>query len=253
MSANNLNSHNLSVGANAAVDDGVLVDVGTDTGILRANGYALKLVGDGTTSALTGASASVNWYRRTEKNNITIFCQAKSSLVDGGSLALAEVTSGTSLFSIRIGNNTTNNLIYGFVGTGANVAVITKSAEAYHTMELNTWYDVALTYDAVNNVEYIYVVPSAVSSFTNFLSGASAVSDQIGSENIGGNHTPAAVWTAVSMLKEYDNNVYKVLETSATAYLQNVMIFNAYISPMEFNFLRRLCYHWNKKTGVYPK
>jgi len=243
MADDTLDNHNLQ-GNNLAAVNGTMVDHDTDGDILRQNGSALRITGD-TGTVITGASGAVSFQNGTSKNNVTLFCQFMTTAVlSEGRVYLINLEHGTSYYRIAFESE---NRIYGMIAN-AGTGVIRKGASTYHTISVDTWYDVAITYDAVNDQNYIYVCASGVTSFTDFLSGLTDTTDQIGT--YGGISVYDGTWTSVKLLNETTDAT--VIENEYV-YVQNPMIFNGFISPMEFNNLRRLCYLWNNKTEVYPK
>ena len=102
MSANDLVNHNLS-GDDLSTTDGVLTTNATDSAVLRLNGSALKMEGDGSSSGLLGASATVDWPRGSKNNNISLFCQFMSdATLTTGNLAALEVTHSNNVFRLGI-------------------------------------------------------------------------------------------------------------------------------------------------------
>ena len=102
MSANDLINHNLN-GDDLSATDGVLTTNATDSTVLRLNGSALKMEGDGSSSGLLGASATVDWSRTTKNNNISLFCQFMAdNVLSTGSLAILEVTHSNNVFRIGL-------------------------------------------------------------------------------------------------------------------------------------------------------
>lgn len=102
MTSNNLISHNLN-GDDLSTTDGVFVQNATDSEVLRLNGYALKMEGDGSSSGLLGASATVDWSRSTKDNHIALYCQFMTdATLSTGDLAILETTHSSNVFRIEL-------------------------------------------------------------------------------------------------------------------------------------------------------
>jgi hypothetical protein len=232
-------NHNLS-GHDLAVDDGVMVDYATDTDVLRRTGYALRVIGAG--GPTIGANGAVRWTSGNQYNSLTLFCQVRPRPTPIDSIALVRLTNGTDEFSINL---SLSNELYGYISNDGSTANVTKADTSMPTLTGGTWYDVAVTYDAVNSDVHVYYALSSVSSFTDFLSGQTNTETGIFSTLSAAVYPPNVAWTDLSLLRK----------TACTGYyyLQNAMIFDDFITPAEFNTLRRLCYMWNfKTTGANP-
>jgi hypothetical protein len=58
-------------------------------------------------------------------------------------------------------------------------------------------------------------------------------------------------YTDLKLLYEKENSCF---EADDKIHMQNVMLFDDFMTTMDFNFTRRLCHYWNAKTsGVWPK
>ena len=97
-----LTNHNLS-GDDLTASNGSYVQNSGDANVLRLNGYAVKMEGDGSSSGLLGATGTVEWSRTTKHNHITLFFQFMADAVlQTGNLAILEVTHSSNVFRIAI-------------------------------------------------------------------------------------------------------------------------------------------------------
>ncbi len=247
MADDTLNNHTLDSYELTAQDGSI-----TSSDILRSNGSGLKLTGDGSSTGLVGASGVVSWKRESKFNNLSLFCQFKLPLVKSGAVSLIEISSiGSHKYRINLeANSASDNKIYGNIQNAGSYTEIRKAVGSYHLCDTSTWYDVALTYDDGYQRAYLYIIESADTSFTDFLSGTSSEDEQIGEYNENAVLPPDTTWTACNLLKE---TTAVGLHNANDAFLQNAFIFDGFLSTIDFNMLRRLCYMWNNKTAVYPK
>jgi len=253
MTENNLNSHNLDDNSAISLVDGVLVDIATDNTITRTNGYALRLTNN-VASLQTGASASVEWEKSTEYNNLSLFCQFKMPAINNGfsdtPMNIIEVLNGTNSFCIRVDNNDANsNIVYGHVNNNGSTVNVRRSELVYHEVTKNTWYDCAFTYDAINGKTFLYIVESGI-SFTNFLYGKTDITENIGEY---GNTTVLPINKKIDSIRLLYKSNLSTMSGTDKAYIQNAMVFDGFLSCVDFNTLRRLCFMWNGKSTVYPK
>lgn len=121
------------------------------------------------------------------------------------------------------------------------------------------WYDLALVFDNVNNNFHAYYVRSALASRAwkrtdDFLTGNTVLADTwqgVLNDLSPTNYPEDVTWTEIDLLKGNQADLF-VTGTDA-AYVQNVMIIDGFLSPLEFNNIRRLFHLWNSKTtGTHP-
>lgn len=229
---------------NLTLDSGVLVDYATDTAINRAYGSALKLTGDSGTSQLTGGTCPINW-KHCGDQSITIFCQFKPVSISGDRVIIAQATNSSGSLDFTLWQTTTQ------FGGRVNDSYVGTEDGTFHVISTSYWYDAAITYDAHNDTTYVYIVRTDTSgSFTHFLDGAADLIDGIGSYMIASPVPSINSYTTVNLLKD---DTINGATSGQSGYLQNVFFFNGFLSPMDFNTMRRLCYMWNSKTEMYPK
>lgn len=242
MTNNNLNNHTLQ-GSNLTVTDGVLTTNDSDSNVLRLNGYALKMTGDGGSSQLTGATGVVDWKSNIE-GSLSIFCQFRGVDHVTNRVNLVQLTNSGNTISYALWQTDTE------FGGDVNGNFVGVSAGTYHAISTGTWYDCAISYDAHNENIYIYIAPSALTSFTDFRSGSTDITDGTGSYMSTPTAPSVSGYNVVNLLAD---SGLGGIETSEDGYLQNVFVFDGHITPMYFNTLRRLCYMWNNKLQEWPK
>ena len=154
----------------------------------------------------------------------------------------------TGIYTYKIGEDA--NYLFGKIVNNADSAEVRKGAATYHELTAGTWYDLAFTYDAITQKSFLYFAESGDSSFTEFLSGETDITEGIGSTNNQDCTVQDIPWTACNILKELTSDV---VGDGNNVYVQNPMIFDGTLSPHDFNTLRRLTFLWNKKTDTYPK
>ncbi len=214
-----------------------------DGNVLRENGYALKLTGTGGIDV--GAySDTVNFERHKDNNSMAFFCQVRCPSISTGGLYLMRLFNSTLEMSLWVSSG--GNTIVGDIYYSGGYDEVENNGTT--TLPADTWYDLCFTIDAVNNNMYLYTWPSGDSSFTHFLSGESTITDHLVSNLSPSNMIDALKFTECYLFQEGGSGAL-----SGSAYMQNVFFIDDYITTMEYNFLRRLCYFWNKKTGDYPK
>ena len=249
LSLNSLANHNLSGDDLAAVDGAILANAG-DAAILSLSGYALRLTGSAAQD--TGASGTVSWRSGNQKNSLSLFGQIRLPAVNS-ELYLISIDDGTNAFRlIAESDDASNNLVSGVITTGGVTSYITKADTTKLSIPINTWYDFAVTYDSINGDIYVYYAPANNSSFTQFLDTQTNIETGIiSTQSTPGTYPSDTEWQNVYALRETATGT---LTNSANAYMQNMFIVDDFITPQEFNNLRRLCYMWNSKTsGVWPK
>lgn len=246
---NDLVSHTLT-GDDLDLDTGILVNYAADNAILRKNGYALKVAG--TAGGDIGAYGTVSWKSASGYNSTTLFCQFRAGAVADvfSVIQLSDSGINSNSLSIQLGPvDASNNALIGVIYNGGSSAEVTLASGAHPALAVDTWYDVAITYNAVNAVVNVHWYPSAITSFADFADGADEVADWTMSTMSSAIYPPDITWKVLSLLREYSIGGI----TAGNFYLQNAMVFDGFITPLEFNTLRRLCFMWNNKTtGTWP-
>jgi len=239
---------------NIVLSNGVFCSYATDNRVLRKMGYALK-VSDELSILQTGATVDLtpfNWSRESEYNNLTVFCQFKFAGHD------AMHMSRIHLVSLEYGADCYFRLILeaddrvlGMLNNRGTIVRVRKSDLTYQTFDADIWYDAAFTFDAVTHKSYVYLCPSATTSFTDFLYGQTDITEQIGSYDGDTADPPDVKWDTLRLIEE---STTAAIPPDGLVYLQNVMIFNGYLTAYDFNMLRRLCFLWNTNTTeMLPK
>lgn len=246
MSDDTLNNHTLQ-GSNLSTVDGTLVDNAASAIVLRETGSAL-LVTDNPATVQTGATGSISWDSGSKENSIGLFCQAYiTDALSLGRVYFMELVRGTNIYRLSLD---APRRVIGQLGTVSSPHEVRKGASDYHEMTADTWYDLAFTYDALTEQNYLYVVESGDTSFTDFQHDATASDDQVGL--YGGNTQLGSYsWDTLNLIQE---SVATAIPAEQRVFVQNAMVFNGYLSGFDFNTIRRLCWLWNKKTiGTWPK
>ena len=239
---------------NIVLSNGVFCSYATDNRVLRKMGYALK-VSDELSILQTGATVDLtpfNWSRESEYNNLTVFCQFKFAGHD------AMHMSRIHLVSLEYGADCYFRLILeaddrvlGMLNNRGTIVRVRKSDLTYQTFDADIWYDAAFTFDAVTHKSYVYLCPSATTSFTDFLYGQTDITEQIGSYDGDTADPPDVKWDTLRLIEE---STTAAIPPDGLVYLQNAMIFNGYLTAYDFNMLRRLCFLWNTNTTeMLPK
>jgi hypothetical protein len=246
MADDTLDNHTLQ-GSDISAVDGTLVVNGPDANVLRLNGSALRV--DSVASTIqTGASGSVEWERSSKENSISLFCQIYiTGTMSVGRVYFIEVAGGSNVYRLSI---EAPNYIIGQLGDVSSTTVVRRASSPNFEADADTWYDVCFTYDAITEQNYLYFIESGDASFTDFLTEATTLDEQVGTFN-GATRLDQANWSSVKLLTE---SVATAIPSPESMYVQNAMVFDGFMTTLEFNTMRRLCYMWNKKTtGTWPK
>jgi len=233
--SHDLNSPTLSFGTGGYLEDN------NSTNVLRSNGYALALEGS-SGSVQIAATSPVGYRSRTHNGSISIFFQFKA----------CEITDDFYLFEIKSSDNTHIRIVHGDdkIYAEINNVELRKGSASYTSLTQQTWYDVAYSFDANNNNYYLYITESGVSSFNDFLDGKTDVDENINTYMSSSQYPSRVKWQEINLIKELTTTgVYDY----DYCYLQNLFIFDGFLTATEFNTMRRLCYMWNNKTTYYPK
>jgi len=245
MAQNNLNSHNMS-GDNLSLVDGVLIT--DDSNTLRENGYILRLSGDGTTSALTGASGTVSW--KPSSGSLALFCQFRiPELISPFPLDILSIRSGDVGYSIYAEQQTPDT---DDIGIRLYDSLISGSCKYSQSIYTNKWYDVCATYDSQSGENSFYIMPTDEQAHVPFATTSTDITDFIANTTTGSKTAPDNIeYTNCVILDETHEN--SGIYSGENAYVQNAFVFDGFLDPMGFDFMRRLCLMWNTSTESMPK
>jgi hypothetical protein len=254
---NTLVNHTLG-GNDLAVVNGIMTDYATNSVILRKTGYGLRLPAGGA-SATNGATGTVSWRSSKLYPSVSLFCQSflpEIAGTDPATLDLVKISiDANRYFAISVGDSSTSAAytLTCRIGNNSGSTYVTKAAGTYPDIDIATWYDFAITYDAINGKVFVYYCPSARTGYARFLDGKTDLEDGVLSTlSTPGIFPNRQTWTTCDLLKE--NNAAAVPGGSSGAYVQNVFIMDDHITPLQFDELRRWCWLWNPKTsGTWPK
>jgi hypothetical protein len=255
---------------NISTSSAQLINHANDSTVLRENGSALKMIGT-TEAHQIGAEAYPVWKTKTGKNCITIFCQVYFQSLAAYSAQVVEIfnviriTDGSNSIGISAAATVdlANVYLKGFVRTSAGaggIAMIEKAGNLPAYIKCPGWYDLAISYDETTGQVVVYYAPCTI-TFTDFLNGET---DTAGASDFTSSHSgiltvPSraiptftdVTWNNLRMMEEYVSDYFGVGDTM---YMQNIFVFDSFMTAMDFNFMRRLCHYWNAKTsGVWPK
>jgi len=256
-----LTNHNLS-GDDLTLNGASMINHSSDNNVLRKTGYAI-FVSSGNEGSASNIQ-TLNWDATGDfDSSLTLFCQVRIPVIsetlpfyNTKKVHAINITESEEIFSTenfvaiefqRLSGALTD--LHGKIKYSGTEISITKAAGTVPSLPVNTWYDIAITYNCVTNYVSVYYATSALNTFTDFLTGLESIEDGIISTRSDNNIVPAAcVWKGC--------NIAHVLvedSLSSNLYIQNVFILHGFITPLEFNTLRRLCYMWNNKTtGSWP-
>jgi len=188
-----------------------------------------------------------------------MFCQYRCGSLGSGRLDLMEIGHGNNYLRLSLEEAPSSHYLHGTV-VNAGDSVTVEAADGIDiTLQSDTWYDIAITYDAVNSEVKVMWAASSNSSFTRYLDGMTSLVAGDGVVQASGmasyisnayypNNT---VYSSFKLLAESEVNT---IDEDEYAYIQNAMVIDGYLSAMQFNQLRKLCYIWNSKTsGVNPR
>jgi hypothetical protein len=209
----------------------------TDSNVLRLNGGALKVTPNAGATQI-GASANVEFKKSDKNGSFSMFCQAMNFKdLSVGRVYPISMLSGSNSFRIGI---EAPDIIKGFL----NSTVLTVNK----TMDIGVWYDLCFTYDGTTRVLYLYAMESGTgSTFTDFLSDTSTLLDELASTSV---TVGIDEWDTINLIQE---TFPTAIPSDGAVYVQNAMFIDGFVTPFDFNFLRRLCHLWNGKTTIEPK
>lgn len=245
------------------LDDGLRSTNAIDSAINRGTGYGLSLTSSNDSAVEAGAyspsaATTVSFDARRTYNSISIFTQFKCGAI-ASRFDLIDLSDGNgNNIRLSLENNSGNHFLHGTVINDSTSVTVEISAGTKPGLTVDTWYDVAITYDSVNSELKVYFAEAGVISiadggpvaFVDFLDGASSLSNGVASYLASSVYPNQTVYDRIDFLKE---SAIASLPSGNQAILQNIFFIDDYISSMQFNFLRRLCYMWNTKaTGINP-
>jgi hypothetical protein len=256
---NNMANHLLDTTKNLALGNcGAMVLNSADSNVLRLNGYALTYSDNSDAYAARVSNASFR--SGNENSSISVACQFRVPLlVLGDEFDIFNITDGANVFRAyaKRYDASTAYINFEWQKSGFSAEVVQVSALTEIGFTYDTWYDIGFTFDSINAEFHAYYVASASSASAwaktnNFLNGLTTLTDGIKSDTSPTNYPTGVGWTTITVGGGSDADIFT--NAGAKAYIQNVMIFDDFISPFEFNFYRRLWHMWNSKTtGTWPK
>ena len=246
--------------ADAYMTAGTLLKYASDNNVLSLYGWCVRLTGDDGSAQQTGGATvlPVSWDSTRPYNSISMFCQYRCGGIDSR-FDLMEISGGNDYIRLSLEDAPTSHHLKGTVINAGDSVTVEAAAGDEITLTGNTWYDVAITYDAVNSEIKVMWAEASNSSFTRFLDGMDSLVAADGVVQASGvaSYLPSAVYpnnTVYTNFKLLAESAVDSLRESGNAYIQNAMVFDGYLSEMQFNMIRKLCYIWNSKTsGVNPR
>ena len=232
----------------------------SDSDVLSKNGWAIKIVGDNGAEQQVGGIATALAYDSTRQyNNITLFCQffcgvtnSRFNIIELGLKEKGAAVTDCLKISVEpVNDEAQSNNLLGIVLNQSAEVVVGVSAGNYPVIDNGTWYDAAITYDAINSTVKVFWAEASADSFTRFLDGETSITAGIARYLGSAIYPPRVTYNQLEALAE---TAVGSLNNGQKAILQNVMVIDGCISEMQFDQLRKLCYMWNSKTtGVWPK
>jgi hypothetical protein len=258
-------NHNLS-GEILSMTDGEMKTHAQDSNVLSETGYGLKTTGIIDSGAQLGASLATQWTPGNGNCSISFFCQAMitgylTEKPGGGwynynPLDFIRLTASNGSYFSLGGGFAGCNYITPTISDGTNIIQIRKADNNRVPMYDNSWFDLCFAYDAVNQEYRFYYKMADLSNFVDYFSGLTSYE---GSDHgmaytqvvtSGNTFIPnVSQWTELKLSNEA---VADILDNKSI-YLQNIFVFDGFMSPADFNTMRRLCFMWNNKTtGSWP-
>lgn len=213
-------------------------------------GYCLRM-NDNAVSAPIAANATVDWEYQKGNTNISLCAQVRLGPIDDYLYCVGLEDSTTSVKLVGYQTDGTTTISFDW-----NNGTTTAAVYTVENLDYETWYDVCGTYNSNNNKTYLYIKESANylnswSESNNLLYNVSAITDNI-IEYSGSTAFPTTTkWTTLNILEGESANIF--FELPKFALIQNIMIIDDFISPLEFNNLRRLWHMFNRKSSKWPK
>lgn len=244
------------VDTDATFNASVIVNYGGDSNIISLNQCVMALTGDnGSSAQQCGLGSDLNYDSTREYNSISLFCQFRAPLLNAGNkrLDLVSIVGGNNAIRLSVidAGLDGEHILQGTIVNAGDSVTVQKSSGTDIITDYNTWYDACVTYDSVNREVKIYYALASNSSFTRFLDGEDTLTNGLCSYISSAVYPNHCIYDTLNCLKE---DVADAMTQFNNVYLQFPMIIDGYITAMQFDMLRRLCYIWNTKTtGYWPK
>lgn len=211
-----------------------------------------------TSNSVTSASSSTvsSSSSSTESSSSASSSTSQSSTSTSQSSTSASVSSTSQSSTSSEYSGAQFRLVFEWQKSGESAESLTVDELECDDSDGALWYDVALTFDNVNNNFFGYYTLSVKNDKTwdfsdNFLYGKTTITDGILSQTLPSNYPEDVTWTQLYLLNTDGGDVF--VDDNEKGYVQNVMVMDDWISPLQFNTLRRLCHLWNTKTsGANP-
>ena len=256
----NGDSYKYFIDTDAAMTAGTLLKYASDSNVLSLFGWCVRLTGDDGSAQQTGAATGlpVSWDSTREYNSISMFCQYRCGAIDSR-IDLMEISRASNFIRLSLDEAPSSHYLRGTVINAGSSNTVEASAGVEITLAGDTWYDVAITYDAVNSEIKVMWAEASNSSFVRFLDGMTSLVAAAGVVQASGvaSYVAHAVYpnnTIYTNFRLLAESAVDSLDENEKAYIQNAMVFDGHLSEMQFNMIRKLCYLWNSKTsGVNPR
>ena len=247
--------------ANAYLAAGTILKQAADANVLSKYGWCVRLIGDDGSAKQTGGYTSlpVSWDSTRPYNSISMFCQFRCGSLGTGRLDLMEISRGDNYIRLSLEEAPSSHYLKGTVINAGNSVTVEAAAGVEIGLIADTWYDAAITYDSVNSEIKVMWAKASNSTFTRFLDGMTSLVAAAGVAQDSGmaSYLAHAVYpnhTIYNNFKLLAESAVDTLDENENAYIQNAMVFDGYLSAMQFNMIRKLCFIWNSKTsGVNPR
>ena len=245
----------VGLSSDISMSNGTLTTKSGDANILRNNGKAIKVIASVGAQRVGVNGTGLSLPNTNGNASISIFFQFRCPLVittGSDDLELFRLNDANShiKFILRDNISGANDLTVEINNNGSTAEVQKSDATLLEPL-IDTWYDVCFTYDSVNNKVAVYMIASpTTSTFTKFLDGLTNQEDQIMESLSASFFPPATTWRTLQLLVADTNAI-----SSNIMYMQNPMIMDEWISPYQFNEIRRINHLWSQRvasTGIKP-
>ena len=212
-------------------------------------------------SSSEGLSSSSSEGLSSSSSQGSSYSSASESTSSSSSLSSSSSSSSTS-FSSSSSQEGATKLTIGLEWTKSGYA-----AEYIHMDDVNNyadgapaWFDICGTFDNYNNKFHLYIKRSGDSSTawsytSDYLYGTSSLlstaENCLVSDTSPTNYPENVTWSSIYLLDGDTANIYTV--DADKAELKFAMIIDDFISPIEFNTMRRLFHYWNQSSGELPR
>lgn len=225
-----------------------------NTGILRNTGKALECTYSATNFEYA-ANTTVS-YDLTNRNEISMFCQFKTEQINTSTnlriMTLSDSTGNNTVELVARGVDASTFKLFGRVINDSSTNEIQIDALNKATLNLDTWYDIAISYNQANGNIWVMYWPALGQgeSFNHFLDGSTLLSEGLSSYQTSTEVPNSILYTDLYLLFEE----FGGMPAGNQAVMQNPILFNAGISQVEFNDFRHWCWLWNQKnSGAWPR